>query len=125
MELSNPFWFTAGVATAYLVPFLWGLVDRLWTDHQHNKTLTHEGDGRQVTEQDYQDLMDSAQDVRNAQRDRDTIHKYKIPHDKVGYCEYQWNPALVNYWCVNHKAESEYITYDGSLLPCKIHEEAK
>ena len=38
MELSNPFWFTAGVATAYLVPFLWRLVERLWTDHQHNKT---------------------------------------------------------------------------------------
>ena len=118
MELSNPFWFTAGVATAYLVPFLWGLVERLWTYHQHNKTLTHEWDGHKITEQVYQDLMDSAQDVRNAQRDRDTIQTFKIPHEKVAYCRYEWDPTVGNHKCVKHGSESSYIVYVGSILPC-------
>ena len=76
--------------------------------------------GQQV----YQDYMDSAQAVRNAQRDRDTIQRFKIPHDKVAYCQYQWDPTIGNYKCVKHDAESSYIVYVGSVLPCLKKEES-
>ena len=125
MELPNAFWFTAGVATAYIVPFLWGLVERLWTDHQHNKTLTHEWDGRKITEREYQDYMDSANAARDVQLDRECIQAFHIPYNQVGYCQYEYNPELSNYWCVTHKSESQYITRVGSLLPCKIMEKVK